>query len=254
MADGTVAVAECCFGAQLYDPAVTGGVAGICTTYLANGAYAFFGSSGVAYGGQTSLESADVLCGLFLRGLLGGASTGHAALSAVQTFVDGCSHPLDPVQLKTIAQFSLLGDPSIHPFLPADTPVPDEVTIPAAGLPNLSIPEQRGQRRDGLARRGEELRRLTATAGAPIRMSEGTKTIGDILRLAGVKDWGVPELRSFDVTPAEQPPDAVPGGPTRIHVVTRPGNGGQRPFPVIELIIATEVDGKIVSYRRVVSR
>ena len=244
--------AECCFGAQLYDPADAGGVAGICTTYLANGAYAFFGSSGVAYGGETCTESADVLCGLFLQELLGGASTGAAALSAVQEYVGGCRRPLDAVHLKTIAQFSLMGDPSIHPFLP--TPVPAEDAVPAEGPPILHLAAKRAERRAGLAKRGEELRRLTATCGPPIQIPDSTKTISDILRFAGVKDWGVPDLRSFDVSPAEEPPDDGAGPHTLIHVITRPSGGRQRPFSVIELLIATEVDGKIVACRRVSSR
>jgi len=254
LTDGTVAVAECCFGAQLFDPADTGGVAGICTTYLANGAYAFFGSSGVAYGGGDCTESADVLCGLFLQELLlHGASTGFAALSAVQKYVDGCRRPLDPVDLKTIAQFSLMGDPSIHPFISTGTPVPAEAEVPSGGRPIMHTPEKRGQRRAGLARKGEELRRLTATTGPSIQNPDGEKTIGDILRFAGVKNWKASVLRSFDVTPAEEPSDGLPEQ-TRIHVVTRPGGAGQRPFPDIELLIATEVNGQIVSCRRVTSR
>lgn len=254
LADGTVAVAECCFGAQLYDPVATGGVAGICTTYLANGAYAFFGSSGVAYGGETCPESADVLCGLFLQELLRGASTGYAALSAVQHYVADCSQPLDSVHLKTIAQFSLMGDPSIHPFLPTDTIVPAEDAVPAGGPVNLHLPSERRQRRVRLEQRGEALRRLTATTGPPIEIPDVQQKIGDILRFAGVKDWDVPELRSFAVTPAEEPPDEAPAPHTLVHVLTRPCSGGHRPFPVIELIIATEVDGKVVSFRRVSSR
>lgn len=254
LTDGTVAVTECCFGAQLYDPALTGGVPGICTTYLANGAYAFVGSSGVAYGGVDGVESADVLCGLLMKYLLSGASSGNAFLSALQEFVHLCRPPLDPVDLKTIAQFSLMGDPSIHPFLPAGTTAPAEAAVPAEGPPSLHLAAKRAERRAGLAKRGEELRRLTATAGLPIEIPDSHKTISDILRFAGVKDWGVPDLRSFDVTPAEQPPDDVPGPHALIHVITRPDSGRQRPFPVIELIIATEVDGKIVACRRVSSR
>ena len=245
-------VAECCFGAELCDPADAGGVAGICATYLANGAYAFFGSSGVAYGGETASSRPTCCADCSFRRLLGGASTGYAALSAVQEYVDSCRRPLDPVDLKTVAQFSLMGDPSIHPFLPAGTRVPAEAAVSAEGLPDSHLAAKRADRRAALAMKGEALRRLTATAGIPVQMPDSQKTVADILHFAGLKGWGVPDLRSFDVTPPEEPPNGEPR--TLIHVVTRPHSGRQRPFPVIELIIATEVDGKIVACRRVSSR
>jgi hypothetical protein len=254
LAEGTVTVAECCFGAQLYDPADAGGVAGICTTYLANGAYAFFGSSGVAYGGVTCNESADVVCGLFLQELLTGAPTGSAALRAVQKYVDACHRPLDPVDLKTIAQFNLFGDPSIKPFLPAGTSVPAEAEVPAGGRPDPRLPAKRPQREDGLVKKGEELGRLSAASSHLVQVPHSHEKIHQILRFAGVKGWRLPELRSFDVAPVPEPPDGAAAPPAYIHVLTRPSRGRHRPFPDIELIIAREVDERIVSCRRVSSR
>ncbi len=114
LAEGTVASAECCYGAELYDAADSGGQAGIVSTYLANGAYGFFGASTIAYGPAAGNGAADLICQYFLQRVLAGASLGRAALEARQRFVRN-STVLDPVDLKTLAQFSLMGDPSIVP-------------------------------------------------------------------------------------------------------------------------------------------
>lgn len=113
--EGTVAAVECCYGAQLYNPSQEDdGRHSICNTYLENGAYGFFGSTTVAYGPAAGNSSADLLCQFFLKRVLGGASTGRAALEARQEFVEA-TPVIDPVDLKTIAQFNLYGDPSIMP-------------------------------------------------------------------------------------------------------------------------------------------
>jgi hypothetical protein len=113
--EGTIAAAECCFGAQLYDP--TGeddGQMGMCNTYLDGKAYGFFGSSTTAYGPSSGNDQADLICQYFIQRVLAGASTGRAALEARQRFVEKAS-PLSPMNRKTLAQFNLFGDPSIVP-------------------------------------------------------------------------------------------------------------------------------------------
>ena len=120
--EGTVLAAECCYGAELYDPAAAGGRAGVCNTCLAAKAYGFFGSSTIAYGPSSGNGQADVICQLFLRSVLAGASLGRAALQARQDFLVGLSGAADPSDLKTLAQFGLMGDPAVQP-----------VAAPAAG-------------------------------------------------------------------------------------------------------------------------
>jgi hypothetical protein len=114
---GTVAAAECCYGGQVYDPSDSDGQAGICLTYLKNGAYGFLGSSTIAYGPSSGNGQADLLCQYFIEMVLGGASLGRALLEARQRFASGYTH-FDPSDLKTMAQFYLLGDPSIQAVLP----------------------------------------------------------------------------------------------------------------------------------------
>src|SRR6266571_4711498 len=97
-----------------HDPADSRGQAGICSTYLADGAYGFFGSTTIAYGPSEGNGQADLICQFFLDSVLDGASLGRAALEARQRFAALYTH-LDPTDLKTLAQFYLLGDPSIQP-------------------------------------------------------------------------------------------------------------------------------------------
>lgn len=111
---GTVVAAECCYGAQLYDPADAGGQKGIALAYLEDGAAAVFGSTTIAYGPSEGNGSADLVCQYFIQQVLAGSSLGRAALEARQKFAGARTH-LDPYDLKTLAQFYLLGDPSAQP-------------------------------------------------------------------------------------------------------------------------------------------
>src|SRR5713226_9412041 len=105
---GTVAAAECCYGAELYDPSVASGQMGIANLYMSGGAYGFWGSTTIAYGPSTSNANADLACQYFLKQALNGASLGRAALTARLTFANNNS-AISPVDLKTLAQFILLG-------------------------------------------------------------------------------------------------------------------------------------------------
>jgi Peptidase family C25 len=112
----TVVAAECCYGAQLYDPNMTEGKQPISNAYLGAGAVGFFGSSTIAYGPADGNSGADLITQYFLMRVLSGSSIGRACLQARQRFV--LSEKMeDPVNLKTIAQYILLGDPSLQPCL-----------------------------------------------------------------------------------------------------------------------------------------
>jgi hypothetical protein len=126
IAAGTVVAAECCYGAALFNPedVTTDGTPSIASNYLAHGALGFLGSSTIAYGPADGQGQADLITQYFLINVLGGASTGRALLEARQQFLSKSGPNLDPVDLKTIAQFYLLGDASV-------APVQDEVATPA---------------------------------------------------------------------------------------------------------------------------
>ena len=115
---GTVAAAECCYGAEMTDPHFFDGEKlSIANTYLGNKALAFLGSSTIAYGPPDGQGLADLITQYFIKEVLCGASTGRALLEARQQFLTNCGPQLDPYELKTLAQFYLLGDPSVQPVV-----------------------------------------------------------------------------------------------------------------------------------------
>jgi len=144
---GTIVAAECCYGAQVFDPVKTGiKVLSISSQYLLQRAIAFMGSSTIAYGPSDSQGLADLITQYFIKHLLEGASTGRAMLEAQQEFLLNSGPDLDPYELKTLAQFYLLGDPSLQA-------VSDE---PAKGLSGDTTIENR---RKNLYVKGQDLER-----------------------------------------------------------------------------------------------
>ncbi|HEV8428232.1 MAG TPA: hypothetical protein VGQ41_10065 [Pyrinomonadaceae bacterium] len=183
--EGTVVAAECCFGAQLYDPsAVAKRQMGMCNTYLDKKAYGFFGSSNTAYGPESGNDQADLVCQYFIQRVLAGASLGRAALEARQRFIEKSS-PLSPTNRKTLAQFNLFGDPSIVPVekptsklaAPNTKGLPKGLTsMTVSGAPSAKAAQQAGaaeraERRQILRAKGELLSRLqpsmTKSASGP---------------------------------------------------------------------------------------
>lgn len=114
---GTIVAAECCYGAMLFDPNNEGSHnPSMPTMYLKNSAVAFLGSSTIAYGPSSGNGLADLITQYFIKNIINGASTGRALLEARQQFLTATGPDLDPYELKTLAQFYLLGDPSNHPL------------------------------------------------------------------------------------------------------------------------------------------
>jgi hypothetical protein len=161
---GTIVAAECCYGAELYDPKLTSGQAGIANTYLGAGAYGFFGSSTIAYGPSNGNEQADVICQIFLQRVLLGSSLGRAALEARQQFI-ATSGTLDPTELKTLAQFNLLADGAIH-AVTIEQPALTGTKAFRAALPDRAVADRasRSLRRRRLAKAGLALENTVGTA------------------------------------------------------------------------------------------
>jgi hypothetical protein len=151
IAEGTVVAAECCYGAQLYDPAMNNDQYGIANTYLLNVAYGFFGSTTIAYGPSEGNNSADLICQYFLQSLLRGASLGRAALEARQKFVHTASMS-EQDNIKTIAQFNLYGDPSITPIKIATGAAPGQAKAAFMSIANESRVARAERRRDLFSR------------------------------------------------------------------------------------------------------
>lgn len=118
----TIVGAMCCFGASIFDPndpaALKPGEPPIPSVYLRQGAFGFFGSTSTAWVGIQAMMCADWVVSAFLKGTLAGASIGRSALEAKQDFVRWLQQQGDEQDApdeKTLLQFVLLGDPSIHP-------------------------------------------------------------------------------------------------------------------------------------------
>lgn len=115
VAQGTIVAAECCFGAELYDPSLAAaGAEPMSMAYLHGGAAAYVGSTNTAYGPFNTNGQADLMVQFFIDAVLKGGSTGRAMLQARQRFVS-TQKMADPTNMKTLAQFVLYGDPSVVP-------------------------------------------------------------------------------------------------------------------------------------------
>jgi hypothetical protein len=140
IAEGTVVTAECCFGAELYDFNALGIAPPICMAYFQRGAAAFVGSTTIAYGPAVGNAQADLLTQYFLNHVLAGASTGRAMLQARQDFIR-TQLMSNPTNLKTIAQFLLLGDPSCQPCQSTDPAAQNDSQVTVATSTTEGSPE-----------------------------------------------------------------------------------------------------------------
>ena len=195
---GSVVAAECCYGAELYDPARARGQAGICNTYLAQGAYGFFGSTNIAYGPSEGQGQADLICQYFVESVLKGASLGRAALEARQRFVAQFSH-VDPADLKTAVQFILLGDPSVQPVKAVTHALSRTKAVKGAVRSGRLRSETRRFRRERLVRAGSNLSRtMGAVLPATIRMSATVRRF--LVKTARESGIRRPVFRSYRVS------------------------------------------------------
>ncbi len=257
--EGSVIAAECCYGAELYDPAKADGARGISSTYLAEGAYGFFGSSNIAYGPSEGNGQADLICRFFLEGVLNGGSLGRAALEARQKYVAQYSH-LDPSDLKTAVQFNLLGDPSVHAVKHVSHAFSKTAVIRSARKSGVISDGARAFRRERLSRTGHNLAHTVGAANpASLRPPPAVKQLLE----AAARESGLTTItwRSYRVRfPAEAARAA--SASTRasrrertIHVVQgRTGGEGPLRRPQLTAIIATLEHGRVVHIRRVHSR
>jgi hypothetical protein len=272
--EGTVASVECCYGGELYDPALAAGQPGICNTYLAGKAYGYFGSSTIAYGPADSNGAADLLCQNFLRLVLAGASLGRAALQARQDFALA-GPDVDPADMKTLAQFSLFGDPSIHPVA---APTPHTMTASgfakgartagaAAGkIPANLSPIVRAERRKQALEKGLFISNTQAVACRTTDAKATSSLAKALLKLAAAAKITKPKMMTFRIKPGTAPAGgstakrafaglaAKTPKPNAYHVAMSSRKSDKQRSPKITALIAKEAGGKIVSYRTLVSR
>lgn len=154
---GTLAAAMCCYGAQVYSPADPAaqlpGAWPLATTYLREGAIGFAGATRIAWVGVDAMMCADWIAAAFLKSALGGASLGRALLESRQDYVRWlASQGQVPGRAdeKTLIEYVLLGDPSVHP-----------VATAAHAAPRVSplLAQERSQRRAVRAALAAQIRR-----------------------------------------------------------------------------------------------
>lgn len=281
VSEGTIVAAECCYGAELYVPGEFG--TSICNVYLAEGAYAFLGSTTIAYGPADDNGAADLICQDFFRHVFEGASTGRALLQARQEFMRK-SAPIDPIDLKTMAQFYLLGDPSIHPVKAPRR----RSTGKTALAPGLDA-KGREQRRKQLEKKATAIASTKATVGSHADCAPSTNMARTLARLCaerGIRPVG--KVESYSIR-APARPDLLrgslaktyaaggstyhliagqkqttsgaprPGGPVPASLVPRPRGrkaGGRAPVRIQDrvVLVARESDGKIVDLYEYMAR
>ncbi|MDT9000715.1 hypothetical protein RQP53_15675 [Paucibacter sp. APW11] len=239
---GTVVAAECCYGAQLYDPAKAEGKAGIALAYLADGASGFFGSTTIAYGPSEGNGSADLICQYFLQRVLAGASLGRAALEARQKFAGERTH-LDPIDLKTLAQFYLLGDPSLQP-VGFEAHALSKTTAFKKAFASVQDRGVRGLRRERLEREGKHLARALPKLKASGQQASAKveQSLQAMVKQSGLNKQDLQRL-AFDIGSTGR----------RIHLL----KGALQEIGALKrrvVIVATEENGELLHVRRVHSR
>ena len=171
---GTLVSAVCCYGAQVFAPSDprnnTPGSLPISITYLAGGAVGFMGSTKVAWVGSKEMMCADWVVASYLKKCLEGASTGAATLEAKQDymqFLAGQGLRPDTADEKTMIEFVLLGDPSVHPVQAATPAAParSRSAVAAAATVLFASTAQRGERRAARASLGAQV-----TKALPLRV------------------------------------------------------------------------------------
>nr|WP_249159006.1 C25 family cysteine peptidase [Bradyrhizobium tropiciagri] len=242
----TIVAAECCFGAQLFDPQWSAGKLPISNAYLAAGAVGFFGSTTTAYGPEEGNSGADLITQYFLINALGSASTGRSSLQARQKFVSGQKME-DPVNLKTLAQFLLLGDPSLQPCL-------------SAGPKAINHSAARKTRRVALTAAGKAAFDSSGFPGK--RIVRPPKALHDVVRkVAREKGMraGREDLESFHIVGGEDYGAEMKSRKVQqsVFVVTnskRPSGKRPKHIPDIHVLVAHAQDNRLIRVEAYVRR
>lgn len=182
IAAGTIVAAECCYGSMHMAPALLGGRIPMLWAYLRSGGYAGIGSSTTSYGPADGMGLADLVCRYAVEGIMAGASSGRALLDARQRFIRETGS-MTPIDLKTLAQFDLLGDPSL---VAVDLPGTVEPKAVGNGAQPKAQPTAVSltQRRKVLAATGRALNASVPRAG---RTKRSTVAAEELAEEAGLR-------------------------------------------------------------------
>ena len=244
---GSAIAAECCYGGQLFQPASVSEIP-ICNRYLLEGALVMAASTTTAYGPADDQGQADLITQYFLQNLICGASAGRAFLQAQQKFLEVSRPHIDPYEVKTIAQFYLLGDPSVvlvnNPKVFSDKSKEKVKKDMAEG--------QRKNRRIILETKGIEL-------GNNLRAPKKVATNGKSEELKKIlKSYKMPgrKMTTFESGRSINMPGKAFGGKVSFHVTTRkkalPDDRGS--LQPIQVVMIKEINGTLVDVKEYVAK
>lgn len=243
VSDGTIVAAECCYGAELVKPVLLPetDALSIANTYLINNAVAFMGSSTIAYGPADGQGLADLITQYFIKNIISGASTGRALLQARQQFLSECGPHLDPYELKTLAQFYLLGDPSV-------LPVVDESLKHTVSQNTVQNTRMR------LFNKGKELQQNLAPSQKQrvLTPSAHQRSINKLLQETGFSEYGQKGLYKASIKPGSKNPAEKKLAPRTARFrtfVKSTGTRGTAGFDNIKVLVIKESDDQLLGWR-----
>jgi hypothetical protein len=191
----TVVGTTCCWGAQIFSPDAPHVRSHkkwpLASTYLRKGALGFVGATGRVWFGGDTMGFADYIIGDYFKWILRYASIGRALLESKHGYM--CYYlegggTADALDQKTMVEYVLLGDPSIHP-------VAAKVCCPESKLDS----QERTQRRAIHLRRAREIQKLLPKRTTATRAR--AKDVYNITQVAlGKKVTNY--LTKFDMNPA----------------------------------------------------
>ncbi|MFN0031581.1 MAG: C25 family cysteine peptidase [Flavobacteriales bacterium] len=242
---GCVVAAECCYGAELFDPEYTDGDLNVSNTYMREGALGFLGSTTVAYGPAEGQGEADLLTQYFIRNVHKGFSLGRSLLDARLRYVEKALPRIEPTELKTIAQFILLGDPSVHLVKPS-------VATEAAASKHFTEGTTRLMRKDrrqGLKIRGENVERY-AQKPHEQRPKALAKSIQSVLKEHGINNAAVASFNYSKTISGK----AKSSKGASCHLFLQREESQKQLIPQTTLLVIKDVGGEVVEVKRLERR
>ncbi|NJM30662.1 MAG: hypothetical protein HC855_11655 [Rhizobiales bacterium] len=240
---GTVIAAECCYGAELYDVQLAGTATPISNQALLSGAIGYVGATTIAYGPAAGNGAADLITQFFLIRVLGGASLGRSFLQAQHQFIQRESMS-DPVNLKTIGQFLLLGDPSLQA---CESEAKQMKTVDE----DIAVI----RRRVALAGQGKALK---AAATFPVRLRARLSALKEkpIARLVKRLGYRLENAEEFKVDGGPEARAAMKAKDfvERVVTVTKSHKVANAPQKLISVLVARTSGNSVISYKEYVSR
>lgn len=212
ISDGTIVVSECCYGAKLFQPSIPG-LLPLCNSYLQSSAHGFLGSTNTAYGPSAGTGYADLVCRYFAKSVLNGASLGRALLEARHEFIQQSS-TLNAFDLKTLAQFTLLGDPALHPVV--TSPV-NQVVLTSSRKQGVAAAHEEKRMATRMRRTRSTLRAHSISVGAQPVVTKSKKFSSKKVQLLlskAAQQHNLTELVHFSYDMS----DATKENPHRSHV------------------------------------